>query len=301
MMIIKNLSKKIASHPILNEVQLTIPKGVICGIVGRNGSGKTTLFRTIVGHYQSDAGEVLIEGKNICIDPIMKEKIFYVDTQFHPLDFMTPIIIGEYYNLLYHSFDLESYQQMIQKYQLPNRRFQQYSKGMQGLLLVILAYCSNCDYLILDEPLDGLDVIIRKEATDLLLDAVSEGTRSIILSSHNLAELEKLVDQVAFLKNGRISHTVHLENEKQLTKKVQFVLRQKVIPEIIKQRGTILSVQGRVVCVVFKEYTAELAEQVATLNPVLIEELPLSLEDLFIEEFSHQDYENEMRDTNDEK
>ncbi|MGO2629361.1 MAG: ATP-binding cassette domain-containing protein [Enterococcus italicus] len=285
-MIIKGLNKKIDNNQVLSNIQLTVPKGVICGIVGRNGSGKTTLFRTIMGHYQKDSGEVLIERNDIALYERYKEKIFYIDTQFHPLDYLTPVSIGDYFQLLYPSFDIPMYHDLLRTHNLPPRRFQKYSKGMQGLLLVILSCCSNCDYLILDEPLDGLDVIVRKQATDLLLDVVNDGDRSIIISSHNLAELEKLADQVSFFKDGTITQTLHLEDQKAVTKKWQFVFRQKAVPDLIKQQGTILSIQGRVVVVVFKKYTNELANQLLSLDPVLMEELPVSLEDLFIEVFS---------------
>lgn len=242
-----NLSKVIDQEIILEAINLTIPKGVIFGIVGRNGSGKTTLFRTIAGHYLPDSGLVTIDQKAIQEFPYLKEAIFYSDTQFHPFDYMTPRTIGEYYQALYETFDSSLYQQLVADYQLPNKRYQQYSKGMQGLLMVIAAYASNCKYLIFDEPLDGLDVMIRKQVIDLLLDTISEGQRSILISSHNLVELEKIVDQVAFLKNHTISSTLELEQRKLMTKKIQFVFKQKEIPQTVKDYGRILSVNGRVV------------------------------------------------------
>lgn len=201
---------------------------------------------------------------------------------------MTPRTIGEYYQALYETFDSSLYQQLVADYQLPNKRYQQYSKGMQGLLMVIAAYASNCKYLIFDEPLDGLDVMIRKQVIDLLLDTISEGQRSILISSHNLVELEKIVDQVAFLKNHTISSTLELEQRKLMTKKIQFVFKQKEIPQTVKDYGRILSVNGRVVIAVFDDYSAEVNNQLLALAPVLFEELPLTLEDLFIQEYSER-------------
>lgn len=283
---IKNLSKIINNQTIIKDINLSIPKGIIFSIIGRNGSGKTTLFRTIASHYQMDSGEIYIDNQDVNKETDLKSEIFYLDTQFQALDNMTPKKIEDYFSLIYPKFDSKKYKILVGQNQLPNQRFQQYSKGMQGLMLIILALCSNSTYIILDEPLDGLDLIVRKQVIDLMVDTISEQNRTIIIASHNLKELEKLVDQVAFLKDKSIVSSFNLEEEKENTQKYQLVFKDE-LPQFVTQSGKILSQQGRVFTVVFKNFDSELKEKLLEVEPILMEKLPLSLEDLFLTKFSN--------------
>lgn len=171
---IQNLSKRIDGNVVLKHINLSIPLGSIFGIVGRNGSGKTTLFRTIASHYLMDEGMVSIDGQDINKEVSLKNDIFFLDPQYQPLNKMRLRTIESYFSLLYPLFDSKRFLELIEKHQLPDDQFQKYSKGMQCLLLVIIALCSNCSYIILDEPLDGLDVIVRKQVVDLMIDAISD-------------------------------------------------------------------------------------------------------------------------------
>ena len=152
---------------------------------------------------------------------------------------------------------------------------------MQGLFNIILGICSNAEFLILDEPFDGLDIIVKKQVLRLLLNEVGLSNRGILVSSHNLVELETLLDRALILKDGEIVNEYNLEEVRVSMKKMQMVFSNKNIPNIIKENATILSVRGRVVIGLFKELTPELEEQIHDLQPVLFEELPITLEDLF--------------------
>ncbi|MFW7432520.1 ABC transporter ATP-binding protein [Vagococcus carniphilus] len=152
---------------------------------------------------------------------------------------------------------------------------------MQGLFNIILGISSNAQVLILDEPFDGLDVIVKKQVMKLLLNEISLAQKSLLISSHNLIELETLLDRALILKNGKIVNEYHLEEVKGSMKKVQMVFKDKRIPEVIKKNAEILSVQGRVVVGLFKEITPVLKEEINRIEPVLFEEIPITLEDLF--------------------
>ena len=153
---------------------------------------------------------------------------------------------------------------------------------MFGLFTIILSVATQAPYLFLDEPLDGLDVLIRKNILGILIDEVATGNRSIVIASHNLAELEGVIDRALMLKHGRIVNDYQLEAMRRSARKVQLVYCDKQIPAVVKQLGHIVHVSGRVIVVVFEDYNAEVQAQLATTNPVFQEDLPLSLADLFM-------------------
>lgn len=290
---IQNLSKRIDGNVVLKHINLSIPLGSIFGIVGRNGSGKTTLFRTIASHYLMDEGMVSIDGQDINKEVSLKNDIFFLDPQYQPLNKMRLRTIESYFSLLYPLFDSKRFLELIEKHQLPDDQFQKYSKGMQCLLLVIIVLCSNCSYIILDEPLDGLDVIVRKQVVDLMIDAISDRERSIILASHNLNELEKLADQVAFIKENSIVSILNLSTVKMSICKLQIAFKDYELPQFIKQEAKHITHEGRVSTVIFENYSDELMERINNCEPLLIEELPLTLEDIFISKFSGHEMTDE--------
>lgn len=146
---------------------------------------------------------------------------------------------------------------------------------------MILAVCSNARYLLLDEPFDGLDIIIKKEMIGLLMEHLSEHSRTALISSHNLLELESLIDRVLLLKNQTIIKDYRLEEMREQAKKLQLVFKTKKVPAVVKTNSKLLDFQGRVVTVVFENFSAELEQAIKYYDPLVYEELPLSLEDLF--------------------
>lgn len=278
---IQHLAKNINHKAVLADINVELPAGEIIGLVGRNGSGKTTFFRTVAGQYLPDQGELLIEGKSMLSNPALKEQLFFLDESTHFLNSYSLKKIALFYRAAYAQFDYDLFLQLVRKYQLPlNRLFRFFSKGMQGLAKIILAVCSNAQYLLLDEPFDGLDHFIRQEIIELLLNFQESG-KTLVIASHNLSELETLVDRVLFLKNHTIQKNYHLEDLRSNARKIQIVLREKKVPAFIKENSRFIQKQGRVWVVLFEHYNPALEEQLQALNPLLLEELPLSLGDLF--------------------
>ena len=272
----------IDNKKVLDNVSFELNQGEILGVIGRNGVGKTTLFRTMMNHYLPDSGSLEIDGMNLFENRENYQTVFYLDYQNNPISHLTPAKISKYYQQLYPKFDTEKYQKLLEKHHLPKKRsYRQFSKGMQGLFNIILGICSNANYLILDEPFDGLDVLVKKQVIRLLLNEVSLSNRGILISSHNLVELESLLDRALILKNGQIINEYHLEESRTSMRKIQMVFKGKSIPNLIKENATIISIRGRVVIGLFKEISPELDSQIHELEPVLFEELPISLEDLF--------------------
>lgn len=279
---IDQLTKKISQRVILENINIDLEPGEMTGLIGRNGSGKTTLFRTIVGHYLADCGTISIDGKDIQKNVELQKQIFYIDEQYNFMNRYTLLKISRLYQNIYPAFDFDQFLGLVQKQELPlTSKYRALSKGMQGLFNIILAICSNAPYLILDEPFNGLDVIVRKNVIRLLLESMEDKKRSIFISSHNLKELESLIDRALLLKDTRIAQNYQLENMRENARKIQMVFAKKGVPEVVKGNSKVLSIQGRVITAIFEEYTKVLEAEIKALEPLVFEELPLSLEDLF--------------------
>lgn len=279
---VQNLSKIIDQKEILRDIQFELTIGEIVGLVGRNGSGKTTLFRTLNSHYLADSGEIILQGTNLLEDPQYKNELFFIDEKenfFNPYSLKK---IAAFYQLSYPRFDLDFFTKLIHAYQLPlNRSYQRLSKGMQKLFLLILAMSSKATYIFLDEPFDGLDVLVKKQMIELLLDAVGNQPISILISSHQLNELEPIIDRVMLLSQHTITQDYQLEALREHARKLQLVFKGKEIPEIVKQNSKAISIQGRVIVALFENYSDELAEKIKALAPLVMEELPIQLTDVF--------------------
>lgn len=279
---VQNLSKIIDQKEILRDIQFELTIGEIVGLVGRNGSGKTTLFRTMNSHYLADSGEIILQGTNLLEDPQYKNELFFIDEKenfFNPYSLKK---IAAFYQLSYPKFDLDFFTKLIHAYQLPlNRSYQRLSKGMQKLFLLILAMSSKATYIFLDEPFDGLDVLVKKQMIELLLDAVGNQPISILISSHQLNELEPIIDRVMLLSQHTITQDYQLEALREHARKLQLVFKGKEIPEIVKQNSKAISIQGRVIVALFENYSDELAEKIKALAPLVMEELPIQLTDVF--------------------
>ena len=279
---IKNLTKTIDQQPVLKDISFTLTEKEIVGLVGRNGSGKTTLCSVLAGHYLPDSGDIQINQESLFQHPAVKQDLFFIDEKENFLRTYSIKKIAKLYQLAYPKFDQVLFIDLIRKHELLlNRSYRQLSKGQQALFQVILAICSNAQYLLLDEPFDGLDLIVKKEVIGLLMEHLGEQSRTALIASHNLSELENLVDRVLLLKNQTISKDYRLEDMREKAKKLQLVFKTKKVPALVKENSKMLDFQGRVVTVVFERFSKELEEAIKEFDPLVYEELPLSLEDLF--------------------
>jgi ABC-2 type transport system ATP-binding protein len=279
---IEKLGKEINNRSILQDITLTIKKGEITGLIGQNGSGKTTFFRSIAGHYEPDEGQIFIEKQDIKKHVHLKQQLFYIDEQYNFLAGYSLHKLQQFYQCAYQNFDNKKYSILLKKHKLHAKmNYHSLSKGMQGLYKMILAVCSNAEYLLLDEPFDGLDVIVKKKVIRMLLDDVSEQKRAIIISSHNLTELESLIDRALILKDNQIQYDYHLEQLREKARKLQMVFKTKKVPQVVKKNSRPLHYQGRVITAIFENYTDEIERMILAERPLLFEEVPLTLEDVF--------------------
>jgi len=288
-LVIDKLNKQIDHQATLDQVSFEIQPGQIVGVIGRNGVGKTTLFRTINGQYLADTGAVLVNGQVVAEHPELRTQLCFIDPLANFFKSATIKQIQWYYQTAYPDFDNEKFEGLLARYGLTtNKKLRHFSKGTFGLFTIILSVATQATYLFLDEPLDGLDVLTRKNILGILIDEVADGKRSILIASHNLTELEGVIDRALMLKDGQLVNDYQLETMRSNARKLQLVYRDKQIPAIVRELGRIVHVSGRVIVVVFESYTDAVREQVVATDPVFQEELPLSLTDLFMANLTDQ-------------
>lgn len=288
-LVIDKLNKQIDHQATLDQVSFEIQPGQIVGVIGRNGVGKTTLFRTINGQYLADTGAVLVNGQVVEEHPELRTQLCFIDPLANFFKSATIKQIQWYYQNAYPDFDNEKFEGLLARYGLTtNKKLRHFSKGTFGLFTIILSVATQATYLFLDEPLDGLDVLTRKNILGILIDEVADGKRSILIASHNLTELEGVIDRALMLKDGQLVNDYQLETMRSNARKLQLVYRDKQIPAIVRELGRIVHVSGRVIVVVFESYTDAVREQVVATDPVFQEELPLSLTDLFMANLTDQ-------------
>ncbi|MET3683021.1 ABC-2 type transport system ATP-binding protein [Alkalibacillus flavidus] len=279
---LNNVSKTLDGSTILEHVDFQVQPGTITGIVGRNGAGKTTLLRMISGIIHPDKGAITVDGKSVFREPNVKQNVVFVPDSTDALKAYSVKEIVKFYKVVYPSFDENYYYQLLDKFNFKKTgKIKQMSKGQKALFSLILAFSTNAQYILLDEPTDGLDVIIKKDILQFIAEEVAKQDVSVIISSHRLDELEKMADHIVVLKDGTVESEVEMEALKQQYKKVQ-VAYNEPFPNDIQDHLDVLSQAGRVGVVLIKEDDAESEAVLRQYNPILFEELPLTLEDVFV-------------------
>ncbi len=281
---INNLSFEIEGRQILKDIHLKIGEGKIMGIIGPNGVGKTTLLRCMTGIYNSTSGYVKYDEEIVYDNPNVKKKIGYVaDENILQTNFKVCEIL-KYYKYAYADFNENKFNELNKIFKIPTKKYIfQLSKGMKMRLSIMLAFSIKAKYLILDEPTSGLDAILKNKLLKIFADEVFENNTTIVISSHHLSELERICDDVAILNDGRISYENSIDNMKNKIKKVQVAFDGPVYEEDLNLKGIFkLSKIGRVYTIITDEYDDEFINGLKSLNPLFIEEIDLSLEDIFI-------------------
>lgn len=286
-----NISKSFCNKKILRNINFSVSKGTILGLVGPNGAGKTTLLRTIVDIYKPDGGEVKIKGENIRDNFNLKNILGYLDDNIELIGSYKVIELINYYGLAYKNFDKDKFHNLNKVFEIPLKgKVSNLSKGNITRLAFMLNLSISPELLILDEPTAGFDPIIKKKFLQILIDEVSERGTTIIISSHNLNDLENICDQVVFLNNGEIIKDSSLEALKASMKKLQVVF-QGDAPEGLAEWKEFIAVNkvGKSYTVITSNYSDTLTEKLKKSGALFIEELGLSLEDMLIYSVDRQE------------
>ena len=289
---IENLVKYFEGFCALDHADMHVPKGSIYGLVGPNGAGKSTIIRHITGIYRPDEGSVLVDGQPVFENVAAKSKMAYIpDDLFYFLQADT-LEMKRFYAGLYPDFDETLFQKLQEFFPAINvkQSIRRLSKGMQKQVAFWLALCCNPQLLVLDEPVDGLDPVMRRQLWSLILSRVQEQQTTILISSHNLRELEDVCDHVGIMHQGKVMLEHSLCELQNTVSKIQIAFEQGM-PTLPKQFDILhMSNMGRVYTIIVRGNPLEAKKELEKLNPLLLDILPLSLEEIFIYEMGGADY-----------
>ena len=284
-----NITKSFDGFKALDNLSMTVPKGAVYGLVGPNGAGKSTAIRIVTGVYRPDSGTVSVEGAPVWENDTVKARMGYIPDEIFYFPSATLDELQSYYKSFYKNFDTDLYRRLFDIFLLPQKgQLRRFSKGMQKQAAFLLSLCCRPELLILDEPVDGLDPVMRRQIMSIILEDVAENGTTVLVSSHNLRELEDICDHVGILHKGRMMLERSLSDLQENMVKVQLVMDQP-LPEGLQVVHH--SAVGRVQTVIVRGNAEAVQAQLQPLNPLLCDVLPLSLEEVFIYELGGVDYE----------
>ena len=285
MLEIKNVTKAFKDKSVLDNVSLNIDHGSIFGLVGVNGAGKSTLLRSVAGIYSLDDGLVLFEGLDTYVDPEIRKRIFLVsDDPYYP--YGSSIKSLKMFYKSFYDFDEEVYKKYLNLFKLSETdNISNFSKGMKRQALLLIALACKPELLLLDEAFDGLDPIVRVHIKNALSDLIEDNNSLIIISSHNLKELEDICDSYGILENGHIETYGDLLESKANINKYQLAFKEEVDIEMFKGFDVLYkNMEGRIVTLVIKGNREDVSKKLEALNPLILDVLNVNFEELFIYE-----------------
>lgn len=290
---IKNLTKRFDNILALNDVTITVEKGQVYGLVGSNGSGKSTLLRILSGIFMPDSGTVTIDGEAVYDNPKIKEKIAFVSDS--PCFFLHANLIdmAKFYAQLYPRFSFERLEEINKIFPIDKKaKLQNMSKGMQRQAAVMLALACQPDYLFLDEAFDGLDPVMRDALKGIIACEIEDNGLTVIISSHNLRELEELCDSVGLIHFSDLVFSKAVSDIKTDIHKIQTAFKN--LPEelefneleLLKSERT-----GNLIQLIVKGDMDKIKPIIEAVEPIFFEEIPLTLEEIFIYELGGKGYD----------
>lgn len=290
---VTNLVKEFSGFRALDGANMSVKKGAIYGLVGPNGAGKSTLIRHLTGIYRQNAGTVKIDGEIVYENPRIKEKFSFIPDDIFYFMQADTMEMKRFYQGIYPKFDEKMFYRLMEYFPTidPKKNIRSLSKGMQKQVAFWLAVCTRAELLILDEPVDGLDPVMRRQIWSIIMADVSEHETTVIVSSHNLRELEDVCDHVGIMHKGKIMIERSLSDLQGSVCKIQ-VAFQAEMPKLPEGFEVLhMSNTGRVYTLIVKGNPAEAKIQLEKMHPMLIDILPLTLEEIFIYELGGVDYE----------
>ena len=290
---ISGLTKRFDDTEALMDLTMQVKKGSIYGLLGSNGAGKTTLLKTMAGIYREDKGRVRIQEEPVFENEALKQRLIMIPDALYFFSGFSVDEMADFYRGVYHHWNEERYRQMEAVFGISRKqKIQKLSKGMQRQVAFWLSLSAMPEIMILDEPLDGLDSVMRQKVKNLLVQDVAERDMTIIISSHNLREMEDFCDHVGILHKGKLLLEKDLDELKKDIHKIQIAFKEKP-PEEMFERMNILHSErrGSVSLMIIRGVREKLMEEFRAFQPVIIDILPLTLEEIFIYEMGDHAYE----------
>ena len=286
MLEMKNVTKTFGAFKALDDLTLTVPQGAVYGLVGPNGAGKSTAIRHLTGVYRPDSGQITLAGAPVFENPAAKRRIGCIPDDVFYYPSATLEDMRRFYRGIYPAFDDALFERLYEVFQLPRKSpIRRFSKGMQKQAAFHLTLCARPEVLILDEPVDGLDPVMRRQVMSLILSDVAEHGTTVLISSHNLRELEDVCDHVGIMDHGKMLLEKSLADMQGLTHKLQIVGDAPQGLDVLHE-----SASGRLKTLIVRGQAANITAQAAAANPAYFDLLPLSLEEIFIYELGGVNY-----------
>ena len=287
---IRGVVKTFDGFRALDGLDMTVPKGAVYGLVGPNGSGKSTIIRHLTGIYRQDSGKVLVEGEPVYENTEKKAKMAYIpDDVFYFLQ-ASVRDMKKYYSGIYPGWSNERFEKLRTVFELDEKMpIRRMSKGMQKQACFWLSMSMSPEILVLDEPVDGLDPVMRRQIWSIIMADVSEHGTTVLVSSHNLRELEDVCDRVGIIDHGRLLLERDLDELQENLCKIQVALPDgHDLPrelELLHETQT-----GRLRTLIVRGERAAVLAKLEEAQPLFADALPLSLEEIFIYELGGKDY-----------
>ena len=290
---VNNVVKTFDGFRALDGLTMEVEKGSIYGLVGPNGAGKSTILRHITGIYRPDSGTITVDGAPVYENPAVKSRVAFIpDDLYYFLSASTRDMM-KFYRGLYPAFDDKRYQVLKEAFPAVDEKqpIRRLSKGMQKQSAFWLALCCNPDLLVLDEPVDGLDPVMRRQVWSLLMGDVAQRGTTVLVSSHNLRELEDVCDHVGILSRGKVLLQRSLTDLQDNVVKMQIVFQEPEMPKLPEDLDLLHVTQvGRIHTLIVRGSSDVIKSRLAAFQPILMEALPLTLEEIFIYELGGEDY-----------
>lgn len=286
---IKNLSKSFGSKTVFKDADIRVENASICGLVGINGAGKSTLLRIISGVLQSDGGSVFIDGEPVYDNEKVKDNIFFLPDEPYFDSNVTGVKLKELYKTFY-TFDDGIFDEYAKTFSLDiTKPIRNFSKGMKRQIFIAAALACKPKYLLLDEAFDGLDPLARLEFKRGLINLQGGGS-TIIIASHSLRELEDICDSFVLIDNASVKVSGNIEKALDNIFKLQLAFEKPVPREELPFDCVHYELNGRVITAVARGDKQEVMQKISEMNPLIMEEIPMDFEDMFIEEVQEKGY-----------
>ena len=288
---VRGLRKTFDGFVALDDLNLTVPDGAVYGLVGPNGAGKSTVIRHITGIFRPDSGTVTVGGQPVYENPAVKAGIAYIPDDIFYFPSANLSDMARFYKGIYPGFDLALCEELRKSFALdPKTQLRRFSKGMQKQAAFLLAIASRPKVLVLDEPVDGLDPVMRRQVWGLMLQDVAQHGTTVLVSSHNLRELEDVCDHVGILHKGKMLLERTLDELQDNVVKAQVVFREGTdLPAELQVLHRARS--GKVDTVIIRGSQETVNAALAAVNPIFFDLVPLTLEEVFVYELGGVDYE----------
>ncbi len=293
---VKNVIKTFDGFTALNGLNINVKKGSVYGLVGPNGAGKTTIIKHMAGVYMPDSGVVEIDGENVFENVNIKKRVVFISDDLYFFPGYSIKDMAAFYKGIYENWSDERFYQLADVFKIDIKRsVRRLSKGMQKQVAFWLGLCAMPDVMLLDEPVDGLDPVMRRNVWSLILSDVEKRGLTVLVSSHNLRELEDVCDHVGIMHKGKIAIEKALDEVKGNIHKVQTAFNGGAPKELLECIDILKHEKvGSVEMLIVKGDYKKIDETIKKYNPLILDVIPLTLEEIFIYELGGLGYELEI-------